>query len=264
MTGDFPRGHPAPSLRLLGALGGSAWTATTMGWRARPQEALQRWAQALLARLGIETALASPIPQGAPLWVSNHLSWVDPLIFLGLRAGGALAKAEVASYPLLGAGARKAGLRFVDRDCPFSRAAALMALGRDLRKGRPFLLFPEGTTTSGAALAPLRTGGIRLAYRLGVPVLPFRLAGADPHYPWLGDATLLPHIAGLARARKTRVSVHPGRVLDPAAFPEEGLFLEAVRGHLEPSAPAHRGHDGHFVPVPEGGLAVHEGLVHGE
>jgi 1-acyl-sn-glycerol-3-phosphate acyltransferase len=203
-----------------------------MGWRREPHLALHRWARRILAGLGVETTLAAPIPEGGQLWVSNHLSWLDPMIFLGLRPGGALAKAEVAGYPVIGPGARRAGLRFVNRDCTFSRAAALKTLRRDLRAGLPFLLFPEGTTTDGGSLAPLREGGIRMAYRLGIAVLPFRLGGADPHYPWVGDATLLPHIQGLARARRTRVTVHPGPVLRPEDFPDEARFVAEIRRHM--------------------------------
>jgi len=228
---NYPAGHPAPALRLLGALGGAALASGAMGWRRRPQWALHCWARRILRRLGVEATLATPVPEGGQLWVSNHLSWLDPVVFLSLRPSGALAKAEVAAYPLIGSGARKAGLRFVDRDNLFSRAAALKTLRRDLRGGLPFLLFPEGTTTAGD-LAPLREGGLRMAYRLGIPVLPFRLEGADPHYPWVGDATLLPHLQGLARARRTRISVLPGEVLVPGAFASEDGFVESIRSHL--------------------------------
>lgn len=231
---DYPPFHPQPTLRILAALGGTALTVSAVGWVRHPQHSLHHWARRLLTRLGVEATLATPIPPEAQLWVSNHLSWLDPIIFLGFRPSGALAKAEVSTYPLLGIGARRAGLRFVDRDSMFSRAAALKGLRRDLRDGHPFLLFPEGTTTSGETLAPLREGGIRMAYRLGIKVLPFRLEGADTHYPWIGDETLLPHLKGLAKARRTRVAVHPGTVLDPADFPEERLFVEAIRNHLEP------------------------------
>ena len=232
---DYPPFHPRPALKLLAALGGTALTLATVGWARQPQRTLHRWARRLLDRLGVEASLSAPVPEGAQLWVSNHLSWLDPMIFLALRAGGALAKAEVADYPMLGFGARRAGLRFVHRDDPFSRAAALRGLRGDLRAGMDFLLFPEGTTTLGDGLAPLREGGLRMAYRLGIKVLPFRLAGADGHYPWIGDATLLPHLTGLARARRTRVEVHPGPVLDPLQFSDEDSFVEAIRAHLGPS-----------------------------
>lgn len=232
----FPPFHPVPALRLLAALSGTALTVSAMGWRGQPQGALHRWSRRVLAQLGVRTILRAPVPGGAQLWVSNHLSWIDPLIFLGLRSSGAMAKAEVASYPVLGAGAKRAGLCFVDRDCTFSRAAALRSMHRELRAGHDFLLFPEGTTTPGTGLAPLREGGLRMAYRLGVSVLPFRLEGADAHYPWIGDATLLPHLGGLARARETRVEVRPGPVLRPADFPGESAFVAAIRRGLAAQA----------------------------
>ncbi|BDU76946.1 lysophospholipid acyltransferase family protein [Mesoterricola sediminis] len=229
------RGRTLTSLRLLAALGGTLWTAATVGGARAPEEALHRWSRRLLKHLGVTADLTGPIPEGAPLWVSNHLSWLDPVVFLALRPSGALAKLEVAGYPLVGAGARLAGLRFVDRDNPFSRATALRALARDLGRGRSFLLFPEGTTTSGQGLAPLREGGLRMAYRLGIPVLPFRLDSPDRHYPWTGDATLMPHLRALAEAGATHVAVTPGPRLHPQDYPDADAFVAALRSHLQGS-----------------------------
>ena len=84
---------------------------------------------------------------------------------------GTIAKGEVTRYPILGPWARKAGLHFVDRGNPTSRAAALASFAGDLRKGRKMLLFPEGTTTIGDSLAPLQEGGLKAAFALGVPGL---------------------------------------------------------------------------------------------
>jgi len=223
-----------PTLTLLAALGGTAWAAATVAGARAPAGVLRRWSRGLLRRLGVTVEVRGPLPPDGQLWVANHLSWLDPVVLLALRPAGVLAKAEVASYPLVGAGARRAGLRFVDREDPFSRARALRGLASDLAKGLPFLLFPEGTTTDGAGLAPLREGGIRMAYRLGVPVLPLRLDSPDPHYPWTGDATLLPHLQGLAQAGATRIVLRPGPCLVPAACGGEDRFVEAVRRHLSP------------------------------
>lgn len=221
-----------PSLRLLAALGGTAWAAATIGGARAPAGVLRRWARALLRRLGVTVEVRGTLPPEGLLWVANHLSWLDPIVLLALRPAGVLAKAEVAAYPLVGAGARRAGLRFVDREDPFSRARALRGLASDLARGLPFLLFPEGTTTDGRSLAPLREGGLRMAYRLGVPVLPLRLDSPDAHYPWIGDATLLPHLQALAGAGSTRVILRPGPCLLPAGRDGEDRFVAAVRAHL--------------------------------
>ena len=95
------------------------------------------------------------MPGGAPIWVANHLSWLDPLVLLSLRPSLVLAKAEVAEYPFIGALAQRHGLRFVRRESLASRAAALRGLSEVMESGDPILLFPEGTTTQGSGLAPL-------------------------------------------------------------------------------------------------------------
>ena len=94
-------------------------------------------------------------------------------------------------------------------------------------------MFPEGTTTVGDQLAPFYLGSLRMAYRLGVKVLPLRLASADAQYPWVGDAELLPHLTTLARSRRTRVSIHPGQVLDPGQCADESGWIRAIRSQLE-------------------------------
>lgn len=195
---------------------------------------LHLWARAALRNLGLEIEIRGEPQDDVPLWVCNHLSWLDPLVLLSLRPMGALAKSEVAGYPIIGHASRKLGLAFVDRQDPVSRAAAVVRLMAELRKGNPMLLFPEGTTTSGHGLAPLQEGGLRAAFRCGVAIQTFRLSSEDPKYPWIGEDTLLPHLMNLARASATRLRLVAGSVLEPQAFGHEGAWLEAIRQQLTP------------------------------
>ncbi len=222
------------ALRLATALAGCGWTMARMALSAEPERHLAPFCGRLLKRLRVQVGLVGPLPAGAPLWVANHLSWLDPIVLLSLRPAGVLAKSEVADYPLIGWGARRAGLRFVRREDALSRAAALVAAAQALRRGEDFLVFPEGTTTRGERLAPLRTGSLRAAWRLGIPTLPLRLVSPDLHYPWTGDDSLVPHLRTLARLPLTRVEVAPGRPLDPRDFPSEGGFIAAVSAQLDP------------------------------
>jgi 1-acyl-sn-glycerol-3-phosphate acyltransferase len=105
----------------------------------------------------------------------------------------------------------------------------------DLRAGEDLLLFPEGTTTRGPSLAPLQEGGLRVAHRLGVRTLTFRLDCEDAHYPWVGDDSLLPHLKTMARSRRTRITVRPGRILDPRDCPDEEHWVRLIRNQLEPT-----------------------------
>ncbi|HTL98196.1 MAG TPA: lysophospholipid acyltransferase family protein, partial [Holophagaceae bacterium] len=155
---------------MIGALRGARLVGVTGA--ALPRLAAGRSADRTLHHFSRRALRALPLriewlgepDLGAPLWIANHLSWIDPIVLFSLRPMGILAKAEAASYPVIGSWMRRAGLRFVDRDDPTSRGAALAALTRDLQAERPMLLFPEGTTTTGA-LTDLRPGGLLAAHR---------------------------------------------------------------------------------------------------
>ncbi|HJV48012.1 MAG TPA: lysophospholipid acyltransferase family protein [Geothrix sp.] len=200
---------------------------------AEPQPGLHRWAGRLLPALGVEVAVHGRPRTDLPLWVANHLSWVDPLVLMSLRPMGTIAKGEVAGYPLIGRWAQKSGIHFVDREDPLSRAAALAGFRSSLKQGRDMLLFPEGTTTRGERLADFYEGGLRLAFELGLPAQPLRIASPTSHYPWTGDETLLPHIQTLLSTR-TLVSVTAEAPLHPSDFRDAEGWLVAFRAALSP------------------------------
>lgn len=224
----------AEILRWAGLFGSTGTILPQLALRSEPRPVLHRWSIATLRRLGVEVELRGAPALDAPLWIANHLSWLDPLVMMSLRPMGTVAKGEVAGYPLIGRWARKGGLRFVERDSALSRAAALAAFTGDLRKGRRMLLFPEGTTTRGERLAPFYEGGLLAAHALDLPVQPLRIASPAPNYPWTGDEALLPHITALFRRGRTPVEVHAGPLLRPADFPDAQAFLDALRDALLP------------------------------
>jgi 1-acyl-sn-glycerol-3-phosphate acyltransferase len=201
-----------------------------------PQPGMHRWARRLLPALGVELEVAGHPRKDIPLWVANHLSWVDPVALMSLRPMGTIAKGEVTGYPLIGRWAQKSGIHFVDRDDASSRAAALVSFAASLREGRDMLLFPEGTTTRGERLAPFYEGGLRAAYELGLPAQPFRLSSPAPHYPWTGDETLLPHLRTLFTTR-TPLTVVAEAPLHPAGFKNPDQWIAAFRTALEPRSP---------------------------
>ena len=200
---------------------------------AEPQPGLHRWAGRLLPALGVDLSIEGHPRHDIPLWVANHLSWVDPLVLMSLRPMGTIAKGEVAGYPLIGRWAKKSGIHFVDRGNATSRAAALATFTASLQIGRDMLLFPEGTTTRGERLAAFYEGGLRAAFELGLPAQPLRIASPAPHYPWTGDETLLPHIKTLL-ANRTPVTVTAEEPLHPADFSDSVAWVAAFRTALLP------------------------------
>lgn len=200
---------------------------------AGPQPGLHRWARRLLPALGVDLNIEGHPRPDIPLWVANHLSWVDPLVLMSLRPMGTIAKGEVASYPLIGRWAKRSGIHFVDREDATSRAAALAGFTTSLQGGRDMLLFPEGTTTRGDRLAAFYEGGLQAAFHLGLPAQPLRIASPSPHYPWTGDETLLPHLQTLF-ATRTTVTLAAEEPLYPSDFCDATEWIAAFRAALAP------------------------------
>jgi len=200
---------------------------------AEPQPGMHRWARRLLPALGVELHLHGQLRNDIPLWVANHLSWVDPVLLMSLRPMGTIAKGEVTGYPLIGRWAKRSGLHFVNRNDATSRAAALASFSASLQGGRDMLLFPEGTTTRGDRLADFYDGGLRAAFELGLPAQPMRISSPAPHYPWTGDETLLPHLRSLF-VNPTDVHVVAEAPLHPADFSCPAAWVSAFRQALLP------------------------------
>jgi len=200
---------------------------------AEPQPGLHRWARRLLPALGVDLEIAGHPRMDIPLWVANHLSWVDPVVLMSLRPMGTIAKGEVTGYPILGRWAKRSGIHFVDREDATSRAAALASFTASLKRGQNMLLFPEGTTTRGERLATFYEGGLRCAFVLGLPAQPLRISSPAEHYPWTGSETLLPHLHTLFGTR-TPVVVAAEAPLYPGDFPDAAAWMDAFRSALSP------------------------------
>ncbi len=79
---------------------------------------------------------------------ANHTSYLDPIVVLALKAGGAVSKVEVKSYFLFGAIAEKVGMLWVKRENKKSRTGVINQLNQWNAEKDPLWIFPEGTTSS--------------------------------------------------------------------------------------------------------------------
>ena len=175
------------------------------------------------------------------IYVANHLGYYDALVVAQFVPCAPIAKAEVASWPVIGAGGRSLGVIFVRRESPASGAQALLAALRALGAGVSVLNFPEGTTTSGDRLGPFRRGIFGLARLAGVPVVPVRIDFDDPELAWYGPALFLPTTSARPRARaSTSASASappsPARALDRR--PRRGAARAALERDPAPARPA--------------------------
>jgi 1-acyl-sn-glycerol-3-phosphate acyltransferase len=184
----------------------------TLIWLARGQrrrifELRRRWAIATMRALGVEITLQSPLPSVVPIVMPNHRSYIDVAVVMSHVLATVIAKAEIARWPVIGAGCKLSYTIFVDRRSPASRAAARRAMQETVNAGFGVLVFAEGTTFAGPGILELRTGSFRIASGSGVAIMPVAIEYQDPSDAWIGDDTFVPHFINCFSKRRTRVAL---------------------------------------------------------
>ncbi|KAL9258727.1 Lysophospholipid acyltransferase LPEAT2-like protein [Drosera capensis] len=120
-----------------------------------------------------------PAPRGiAPIVVSNHASFVEPIFFFYEIFPTIVASDSHDSVPLVGTIIRAMQVIYVNRSSAASRKHAIDEIKRKASCDRfpRVLLFPEGTTTNGRALLSFQLG----AFLPGYPIQPVTV-----HYPFV-------------------------------------------------------------------------------
>ena len=114
------------------------------------------------------------VPEGGCLICANHSHALDPLFLaVGITKKHYLhfmCKKELMSVPIVGWWIRRVGSFAVDRSG--GDINAIRTAMRLLKNGEKVMIFPEGTRTDTDDAVSAKTGAIRLAARLHVPIVP--------------------------------------------------------------------------------------------
>jgi lyso-ornithine lipid O-acyltransferase len=165
-------------------------------------EVLHRWSRRTLPRMGIRVEVMGAFP-GAGLIASNHLSYLDILVYSAVAPCAFVAKREIRAWPAVGWIATLACTIYVDRsrrsETHTIQPEIESALARDLR----LFLFPEGTSSDGSRVLPFHSSLFQPAVDLQVSVsaasieycIPDGVAAAEACY--FGTMKLLPHLLNL-------------------------------------------------------------------
>lgn len=193
--------------------------------------AMRKWCIASAAGLDIriEFSGAENVPTSGP-WVycSNHQSLVDILVLGAVLPGDYkwAAKRELMRIPFLGWHLRLAGHVPVDRGSGGKAAEDVIdRFVGVLEKGKPLLIFPEGTRTIDGELKSFKPGAFKAAVRGNAPVVPVALDGTFDMMS-KGDVAA----RGIEKVVRVRIGA-------PIPVPEEGdeaarvvAMMETTRG----------------------------------
>lgn len=172
--------------------------ATLVAW-------VPRWARRLCGLFGVDVTAeglfvdhgdAYPAigPNGVGrIFIMNHRSGMDIPVMLSLVEGHLVSRADLASWPFIGQGARRIGTMFVDRSSMRSGATVQKEMERGLEEGKGVAIFPEGTAFDGDEVRPFRPGAFRAALKTGAEIVPLGIAYDLPE-AYYGDESFMEHM----------------------------------------------------------------------
>lgn len=189
---------------------------------------LHRFCAAALKGLQIELDVMGEFPKRGAV-ISNHLSYVDIVVFAAVHPCVFVSKAEIASVPVLGWMTTMSGTVYVARGHGGSAMRARKGMQAALDAGLPVVFFPEGTTSNGSGLLKFHSGLLAQVMDSGAPITAARIQysltkenGPDVRVAndvcWWGDAKMLPHIFKLLGLRGLRAELRFAE--QPIAFSE--------------------------------------------
>ena len=171
-------------------------------WRGR---LFRTWAKTMVWLFGLRLRVTGVPPKGPCLLVANHLSYVDVIVLAAQFDCLFVAKSEIATWPLFGFLSRWMNTIFIDRQRKRDLLRVNALLTEALAAGQTVVIFPEGTTTGGAAVLPFKSGLLEPAVRTGRGVayasLSYRTdvteAPASEAVCWWGEMEFVPHLLKL-------------------------------------------------------------------
>src|SRR3984957_15973744 len=196
---------------------------------------LYRWSMWILragvklSRIRVQVVGRDHIPAQPCIFMSNHVSNLDPPILLPLLPfrTAFFIKRSLLKIPLVGVGMRLAGFIPVDRAGRLESAReSVQAASRVLTSGVNVSTFPEGTRSRNGRLLPFKKGAFYLAMESGAPVIPVSIWGSEQMMT-KGSLRIKPGMAHL--------TFHPP--LYPEQFTNREQLTTAVRSAITSGLP---------------------------
>jgi 1-acyl-sn-glycerol-3-phosphate acyltransferase len=157
--------------------------------------------------------------------MSNHQSLFDVWALIGkipLQIRW-IVKSEIRKIPIFGYTLERMGHVYVDRKNRTAAYISLEAASKNIKKGTSVIIFPEGTRSKDGHLLKFRMGGIIMALKSGVPILPVTVNGSRFVLP-KNTLALMPG----------KIEVVVGDVIDPSIYDEnhKNELMEKIRSAI--------------------------------
>lgn len=213
---------------------------------AHRNRCLKAWGRLFARLIGMRIVVQGEPPVAPSVIVCNHLSYVD-MVALGAQVGVRfIAKSDVADWPLVGKAVAGAETIFVDRNSARDAIRVNHLIRDTLAAGDSILFFPEGTSSGGEDVLPLKSALLHYCTHAQVPVhvatVSYTTPDVEPHPSeavcWWGEMPFFSHVFKLLGMRKfdahITFSSEPIRGTDRKKLAAD--LRDAMRGQFTPVA----------------------------
>lgn len=186
----------APLLTLLVSVATLIWVGVFRRSADTMHSLVRYWGKIICRLSGVSVRMegAEKLNPDRPyIFAANHQSQFDIIALQGYLEFNYrwLAKKELFKVPVWGTAMKLAGYISVDRAHSRQALRSLDAAARRIAEGTSVVIFPEGTRSKDGRLQPFKSGGMVLAIKSGVPLVPVAISGTHEILP-KGSITLRP------------------------------------------------------------------------
>lgn len=195
-----------------------------------------RFGRTLLRLMGVQVHIRGRIASPA-LIISNHISYLDILVFSLATNCVFIPKSEVAAWGLIGPTLQMMDYPFVTREDLRTLRPAAERSREVIANQVNVTLFAEGTTGGGMELLPFQSSLFEIAVETGTRVQPvairYRPANSaidvSEDIAYWKDHDFGPHVLRLAGLRGIRAEIIAGKPIPSGSFPNR----KALRAEME-------------------------------
>ncbi len=180
----------------------------------------RQWFRWVNWSLGVEVEVYGEMPKEPGLLVCNHRSYFDPIMIMQYLLALPVGKAEVATWPIIGYGAKISGAIFVNRKTKEGRLQARKSIINTLKQGYFVINYPEGTTHINAQTIDFKPALFKDAAQEGFLVYPIVQEYQKDEDAWIGEDTFLRHFFECFGKRRTKVRLSYGPKMSSNSFEE--------------------------------------------
>lgn len=188
------------------------------------------WIKGFSAIINLSVTTEGELTEPGTLLVSNHISWLDIIVFGQLIPACFVAKSDILSWPIIGFLSKQSGTIFIRRGDKQTIKETTEQIAWALKQNSTIIAFPEGTTTSGDKVLNFHASLFQSALLTKSAIQPAAIQYrglAQQQAPFIGEDDFLRHLLRMLSLDKIKVHVSFLPVIKGAEMTRQSVSIQA-------------------------------------